>query len=132
MADIGTYSSTIYPFTPTNILPEPGDIITWDWMDAVGIFSQRALRIATMALTAFPAGSQAIFNFSSLKCDNHPPYLKAYVKDGGVWKSWDSWIPGSVFTYPNHYIQFIQIGLGSARFFHETNANRDWFLIAYL
>ncbi len=84
MADFGTYASNYIPFTPVNVLPEPSDMITWDWMDTVAQFAQRFTKIATYIATIAYADSYVI-DYTALGCDYFPPLIKAYIyRESGV------------------------------------------------
>lgn len=133
--ETGTYGSTIYAMTPSKILPSPDDMITWDWMDAVGLFSQRFFKMATTIATIANGGT-ATFDYSALRCDYFPPFLKAYVFNP-VSSGYDEWI-GTISTgtgmesWMKTYHQFVAINLGTARLINNTGTQRIFQLLAYL
>jgi len=127
MADLGTYLTTELAQTPFKLLPEPGDIITRDWMDCISLFSQRFMKVATTIASVTDNGN-SIFDYSSLRCDFHPPFLYAYYYDT-IDAAWTKWEEG---RNPNTYIEFQEVGLGSAKFFHNTGSTRAFFFLAYM
>ena len=130
MSEIGTYGSTIYPPTPFNVLPEPGDAISWDWMDSIAQFSQRYLKMATVIATVTSGGTY-LFDYSSLRCDIHPPYLLAYYFQDSQWKRWVDYEYGV--DPPNaKFIEFLNIGIGTAQFHPVTGTTQAWLFSAYL
>lgn len=156
MPEIGTYSSSYFAWTPWNIIPEPGDPITYGWFDAVAQWTQRFIKIATVMATVNGTvirnsgyGRAAVgigtagtydFDYSSLRCDYHPPYLKFYVRESSIWNefaSLGSWYATPVDemlnnngTYSSAYFQ--DIGLGSARFVNNSGSQLVFYMVAYI
>ena len=148
MADLGTYGSTYFPMTPLNILPEPGDDITYGWLDKIAGFTQRYLKMATTTQIIANGGTYT-FDYSALRNDFFPPVLRAYH-----WRSntegfslYDPNNPvGSYATYAwavlpsvlmytpyaKEYVQFFDIGLSSAKFVNKTGAQGTFLLIGYM
>ena len=128
--DLATYGSSIFSPTPSNILPEPGDDLSYDWMDIVGLFSQRFRRMATVIATIADSGSY-YFNYSALRCDYFPPILQAYYFDnaGTMWHSYTN----DLGTFGvNRTAEWYHVGLGTAMFWNRTGQSRAWMMIAYL
>ena len=128
--ELGTYGSAVFAQTPAWSLPEPGDSLTWDWMNSVGEFSQRFRRMATVIATIADGATQA-FDYSALRNDYFPPYLRAYYYDT-VNSEWLDHIQDIAFRTTSQFSKFVQIGLGTARFINHTGASRSWLLLAYL
>jgi len=126
MADLGTYLTTELAQTPFKLLPEPGDIITRDWIDCVSLFSQRYMKVATTIATV-ANNANSIFDYSSLRCDFHPPFLEAYYYD-----TVDTAFARLYHIGNDQYLEFSEVGLGSAKFYQLTGATRAFFLLAYM
>jgi len=133
--ETGTYGSTIYSITPSKLLPSPDSMITWDWMNALGEFSQRFYKMATVIATIASAGSY-LFDYSALRCDYFPPYLKLYVRESGQFNQFIGTAPvydnvsGLIQSHP--YFQFTEIGLGSSMVVNHTGTSQYALLMAYL
>lgn len=133
MPDIGTYTSSDFPAFPFKTLPEPGDMITFDWMDSVAKFQQRYIRIATQIATVTDL-SNFTFDYSSLRCDYFPPYIKVYVFDPEE-SQWEIWNPYSdPSTPPTNGFRFVitEVGLGSCKITNYLNRTRVFLAQAYL
>lgn len=134
IADIGTYGSSIYPFFPYKVMPEPGDLITWDWMDVISQFSQRYLKYATFIGT-FSQIQVATLDYSALRCDFFPPYIKAYFFDSstGKFKTYNPWSDNTISSdTPKGYTIF-DVGLGTCKMRNDFRAdNVVYHVIAYL
>lgn len=137
MSSIGTYGSSIYPPTPYNVLPEPGDALTYDWQDAISQFSQRYMKMATVIATVVSDGTY-FFDYSALRNDLHPPFLCAYFYEDSKWKRWVDYdynaanSIGVNITYGSRYIEFVNIGIGTSQFHPFTGTTQAWLLTAYL
>jgi len=145
MSSLGTYLSSYKPWTPSFIIPEPGESLTWDWMDGISQFSQRFRNVATHIAT-MTYGGTTTFDYSALGCDYFPPILKAYYHSGGgTWKQFDFattiYSPGGTTTvnpslyhdYGQDYVQFKNIGFGTCLFVNNIGNNYTvWQLIAYM
>ena len=135
MADIGTYGSSIAPFFPYKILPEESDIITWDWMDSIGQFQQRYLKIATSIATIADT-DEAIFNYSALRCDFFPPYLKFYVYEPliSAFEIYNPFTDTSAGVPEAEAIRLIiyGVGLGTCKVVNNLNRPRSFLMVAYL
>jgi hypothetical protein len=121
--ELGTYGSAVFSPTLGWAIPEPGDSLTWDWMNTVGLFSQRARRMATVVTTINNLATYT-FDYSALRNDYFPPYLKAYYNESGVWNAW--------YGFGEGWCIFSEIGLTSAKFINNTGAQRSFQLLAYL
>jgi len=142
-----TYASDYNPWTPSVLLPEPNDSITWDWYDTVAQFSQR-LRKTVSIVPELVYGEVYAFDYSALGCDFFPPILKAYYSAGtdanGPWRQFDFYNTifngtaakigrtGNIGSYARDYIQFYDIGLGSCNVLINVNQTLYWKFIAYM
>lgn len=138
-----TYDSSYKPWTPSILLPEINDSITWDWYDAVSQFSQRLTKIATLIATVSP-NEETLFDYSSLGCDYFPPILKAYYLNSGYWRQFDFFDTfmggtlilsrtGNIGYMSRDYVQFKKIGLATCVFYNNINLEGQiWKLIAYM
>jgi len=129
MANIGTYTSSYSPYIPSKILPEQGDMLTFDWMESISQFSQKFLKIATVQIN-IANNTTYNFDYSSLRCDEHPPFIKAYIKD-----STSGWLDyNELLNYPvnNQYYNILNVGLGTCDIFNFIGSAQDFLLIAYL
>jgi len=122
--DLGTYGSSVYGFTPSNILPEPIDDLTWDWMDVVGQWTQRFRKMATVIATVASTGTYT-FQYQALRCDYFPPILKAYYYNTAA-TQWDRFVGNAVGA------KWQEIGLGTAKLVNHTGASRAFLMMAYL
>jgi len=123
----GTYTSGT-PFTPINVLPEPGDPITYDWMDTIAQFTQRYTNMIHQIATLSNGGSY-LLDYSTLQCDFFPPYLHFYVRSGTSWAEFYSYTHPMA---PGGYILWHDIDLSRATFTNWTGTNFVFLLIAYL
>jgi hypothetical protein len=80
----GTYSGDYSPFMPVNILPEPTDPITWDWMEAVSQWSQRFNKMVSYDDVFVDAYGTYQLNYATLNCDHFPPVIKVYERYNGT------------------------------------------------
>lgn len=128
---IATYGSTITPFTPVNVLPLPGEPITWDWMDVISQFSQRYLRMATAIATIASFGDYT-FDYSALRCEIIPPYLHIYVRESSMWNQYIPPIPDPIIFNSMPYLQWRNIGVGTAVLENRTWQTRVVLMIAYM
>jgi len=132
MANIGTYASSYTSFTPNKIIPstDSQDMITFDWMETVSQFSQRFLKIATLQVF-IPNSTTVNFDYSSLECDLHPPFIKVYKQDLTT-----GWIDfNQLLFYPsvnNLYVDILNVGLGTCDVYNGSGGNSNFLLIAYL
>ena len=148
MSSLGTYLPSYKPWTPSFIIPEPGESLTWDWMDGVSQFSQRFRNVATHIAT-INYDSYATFSYEALGCDYFPPILKAYYHSGGgTWKQFDFGTtlmekddPSLLLVnrYGDDYVQFQYITLGSCVFYNGVyrpttgiGSNVVWKFTAYM
>ncbi len=137
MADLGTYGSSIYSFFPVKILPEPDDIITFDWMDSIGQFQQRYLKFGTLIAT-ISSGSFRYFDYSAFRCDFFPPYIKVYVynPDNTTWEFWNPYSDhqDDILSGTGHgkRILISECGLGSCRVDNFLRRDRSFLFTAYL
>lgn len=142
--NLGTYLPSYTPWTPSYAVPEVGEAFTWDWLDAMGQFSQRFNKIATTIAT-LGFGGTAYFNYGTVLNDDYfPPILKAYYHaGGGVWKQFDFattyLVPGGTInnynlgSYARDHVQFRQITNLDCYFVnHVWNQYTVWQLIAYM
>jgi hypothetical protein len=136
MSDLATYGSAIAPFFPFKILPETGDMITWDWMDSIGQFQQRYIKMATIVAT-HSHGEIKEYNYGALRCDFFPPYIKVYVYDF-VNSFWEIYSPYSDplgvdqnVTKRKTYAIY-DVGLGTCQIRSNLNQTRVFMLLAYL
>jgi len=144
MAELETYGA-YQVWTPSQIIPEPGDSITWDWMDGVAQFAQKFRQITTLVGSMNFNGTLVFDYGAAFNYDYFPPILKAYY----YCPSEDSWrqfdfattylYPGGTATnfiygsYARDSVQFRNIGLGTAQFVnHVLNNVTVWQLIAYM
>jgi len=135
-----TYASSYTPWTPSTLLPEPNDSITYDWYDAVGQFAQRLTKIAT-AIATVGYGSSYVFDYSSMGCDYFPPIIKVYFGTNGYWREFDFFNTlganklgrtGNAGSLNRDYIQLREVGLGSCKFYSNVNQTIGWKFIAYM
>lgn len=133
MAELGTYDVTYRPYSPYNALPQSDDIITHDWLEATAQWSQRFMRIATTA-TTLGAGISFTFDYSSLACDLHPPYLRSYVWNatGSFWVDPVEGVGAYGIDNNSNYFHFKQMGLGSAVFDNHASQSNRYLFIAYM
>lgn len=132
--ELGTYGSSVFSPALGWALPEPGDAVTWDWMDGVGLFTQRFCRMATLIATIADGGTQT-FTYTALRNDYFPPYLRAYYNSAGIgWRDWvgTHWYQKETPKEYLKYTVFCEIGLGTAKFINKTGASRAFLLIGYL
>ena len=125
-ATLGTYSAGVSVYTPWNIIPEPGDVISLDWMEACSQFSQRYLKQATVVGVILADGGSYGFSYSSLGCDLIPPILQAYEWNNTL----SCWRPHLEIN--GGYVRFGSIGTTFATFVNKTGAVGTFQLIAYL
>lgn len=124
MGTLATYAGTYRPFTPSHLIPEPSESITWDWMDTLSQFSQRFSKIATSVAT-MGFGTYYSFDYSALGCDYFPPLLKAYVHRAGYWYEpiyeepvgTSSWGESSRGMFRRNQVFFSNVGLATCRFY---------------
>lgn len=134
--ELGTYGSAVYAPLMGNPLPLPGEGVTWDWMDSVGLFSQRFRRIAHVNATV-THGNYATFNYEALRCDYFPPYLESLIYDSAAGK-WHKYQDDSLFYgywswgCLQRYTQFIRVGVGTAFLYNFTGETRVFHMVAYL
>jgi hypothetical protein len=124
MAEFGTYSNTYQPFIPANVLPEPADIITWDWMETLSQFAQRFTRIATYSATV-ANGAKYVIDYSSLHCDFFPPLIKTYIWDSVALTYQPDWygIAG------NGLLKFSDVTLNAGTFENWTGLERAFHFV---
>ena len=128
---MGTYADGYRAWTPFNVLPEPDDYITWDWMDAVSQLTQR-YRTIVQTVGTVGAGAGTIFDYSSLKCDVHPPILQFYIYNPAS-ATWRQFVEGAGDGGGyQHGAQFYQIGLGTAKLWNYSTVLHPFKMIAYL
>lgn len=121
-AEIGTYGSTLAPTTPTAMKPIPSDLITIDWMQSLGSWSQRFIKFATLTTSGV---SPKVFSYAALGCELHPPILDFYVKIGSTWRT----VQGNGIPSAANYM-WNNITLTEATF--SYSGNQDLLLMAYL
>jgi hypothetical protein len=114
MADFGSYSSPTI-FTPSNILPEPSNDITYDWMDAIAQYSQRFNQ--ELIIDAVITGSHGI-NYSSLGCDYFPPIIKVY-----------DWVTGTFYQPTQKQYILYDLTLSGGTFINTDVAGTFRFII---
>lgn len=129
MPNLGTYPSSYIPFLPSNILPLPGDNLSFDWMETISQFSQRYMKMATAIATVSRLAGTYNFNYSSLGCDVFPPLLKIYYHKSGT--GWCILHDQNLDT--DEKVWFQNIGLGTADLIHDSlGADKAFYMIAYL
>lgn len=136
MADIGTYGSSSFASFPFKVLPEPADIITYDWMDNISQFQMRYMRMATTIATVF-SGENVVFDYSALRCDFFPPYIKVYIfnpEDEGTRAPFSIYNPYSDPQSPStgKFWRVQEIGLGSCKLVNQLLRKRVFLIQAYL
>ncbi len=136
---IGTFESTwggtnFTPFTPYNILPEPGDHITYDWMYAAAQFAQR-FNTMVIATVTVGSGASTSFDYSSLRCIDNFPILDADVYLGTT-LGWSklSYYVNHPYGNDNDQREFAYFGnIGSTQaYFYNRSAKTIFLLKAYL
>jgi hypothetical protein len=137
--------SSIQSFTPSNILPEPGDVISWDWLDVTSQWSLRLMNYTIATVTVANQGS-TVFDYTSLKCDYIPPFLQSIVLKGTQWEnpftgtsayaqtSHQGGPPMWQWTIANNgsYCWFQDVDMGHATFQNFLGTSYTFLLIAYL
>jgi len=134
MPNLGTYPSSYIPFFPSNVLPLPGDDLSYDWMETISQFSQRYMKMATAIATIAYNGGSYTFDYSSLGCDVFPPFLKCYYYDT-YYNSWCQFVgQHTTSALPTDKAFFSNIGLGSAnlKYYGYIGTNTTFYMIAYL
>jgi len=121
--ELGTFGSNVFSPGLGWCIPQPGESVTYDWMNQMGAFSQRFRRMATVIATV-NSGATYTFDYTGLRCDYFPPFLKSYWYNGGGWQSW--------YGFGGGWTVFAEIGLTNTKFINNTGAVRSFQLLAYL
>lgn len=126
-----SYATNYAPQTPLNILPEPGDDLTYDWQEMVSQFSQRFLKYKKVIATVANDASYT-FDYSELANDFTPPILRAYIYEDGIWNEYRGFTNKTVIPNVIRHAYFSGIGFGTSVFTNKSGASYPWMFIAYM